>query len=385
MRNHRGLARLAGRPVSEPGVGEPADASVDGSVDASVETGRQIDAEPDLALASTGVGSMPGSRADESARISAGECPDLPFVVELPDRGPGAEMVGRALGWVQSVAGEFSAELSPQGWRLAAVSSSPAGRVQRRAVTWLRADLDDTLDQLAGFGGTVKIGIAGPLTLAAAVETSRGHRAISDAGLCRDLAAALAASLPPLIAECRSRLATARWILQLDEPALPGVLRGELPRTSGWGHWPPVPAHQAEAWLRASVEAVREAGASAAVHCCGRDDLDTWSVCLGAGVQIMSTPVPVDPDEEHPLGGWLDSGRGWIAGVDVDADPEVSWHRTEQALDRIGIASGGLPQAMSRQLAISPPCGLASAGQPQAIAALRAAADVASAARRTWQ
>lgn len=375
--------------MSDPtrGATSPGDAATDGGapLTETSEGPSQADAEPDLALASTGVGSMPGTRADESARISAGECPDLPFIVELPDRGPGAEMVGRALGWIQSVTGEFTAELSPHGWRLAPVASAPAGRVQRRAVTWLRADLDDSLDELAGFDGTVKIGIAGPLTLAATVETSRGHRAISDAGLCRDLSEALAASLPPLIAECRSRLATARWIVQLDEPALPGVLLGALPRTSGWGHWPPVPAHDAEAWLRTCVDAIANSGATAAVHCCGRDAVEVWDACVGAGVRIMSTPVPANPGEEHPLGQWLDSGRGWIAGVDVDTDPQAAWGRTEQALDRIGIASGGLPQTMSRQLAISPPCGLASRSQPDAVAALRSASAVSTVARRTWQ
>ena len=44
---------------------------------------------------STGVGSMPGTDPHEAAAVVAGEVPDLPHLVELPGRGPGADLVGR--------------------------------------------------------------------------------------------------------------------------------------------------------------------------------------------------------------------------------------------------------------------------------------------------
>lgn len=338
-----------------------------------------------LACQGTGIGSLGGSRPDEAARISVGECPDLPFLPELPDRGPGAEMIGRALGWTHAVTGEFAAQLSPHGWQLEQVASAPAGRVLRRASQWLRTDLDDFAAELQGYEGVVKLAMAGPVTLASTVETHRGHRAVSDPGLCRDLSSALADAVAALVAEFRSRLPQARIVVQLDEPALPAAVGGLLPRTSGWGRWEPVPEHQAETWLGASVDAIRAASAEPAVHCCGPDVPALWSIAGGAGVRLISVPVPEVPDEDHPLGQWLDSGRAWIAGIDaVSSSPEAEWQRVLQALDRIGITSGTLGEELRDRLAFSPECGLASLTVPAAVRALGAVEQTAQLARRTW-
>src|ERR1700678_1637273 len=43
----------------------------------------------------TGIGSMPGENPMEAARTVADELPDLPYLAELPDRGPGADVIGR--------------------------------------------------------------------------------------------------------------------------------------------------------------------------------------------------------------------------------------------------------------------------------------------------
>ena len=44
----------------------------------------------------TGMGSMPGTDVVQTCRMVFGELPDLPFLPELPGRGPGADMTGRA-------------------------------------------------------------------------------------------------------------------------------------------------------------------------------------------------------------------------------------------------------------------------------------------------
>ena len=46
--------------------------------------------------AATGVGSWPGSSAREAAEVVVGELHTLTHLVELPDRGVGADMIGRA-------------------------------------------------------------------------------------------------------------------------------------------------------------------------------------------------------------------------------------------------------------------------------------------------
>jgi hypothetical protein len=58
---------------------------------------------PDLpwpAGSATGIGSMPGTDVAEAQRIVLGELPGLPHLVELPDRGPGADLLGRGAGFL---------------------------------------------------------------------------------------------------------------------------------------------------------------------------------------------------------------------------------------------------------------------------------------------
>ena len=43
----------------------------------------------------TGVGSMPGTDRAEAIAMVLGELPDLPYLPELPGRGPGADLTGR--------------------------------------------------------------------------------------------------------------------------------------------------------------------------------------------------------------------------------------------------------------------------------------------------
>ena len=64
----------------------------------------------------TGVGSMPGTDPLETMRLIVGELPDLPFLAELPGRGPGADLTGRTA----AMLAELPAETTPRGWRLAA-------------------------------------------------------------------------------------------------------------------------------------------------------------------------------------------------------------------------------------------------------------------------
>ena len=71
----------------------------------------------------------------EAARMVAGELPELPHLVELPDRGAGADIDrpgGRPAG------GHLPAEVVPSGWRI----SRRPGRDTRRAKDFLAVGLD---------------------------------------------------------------------------------------------------------------------------------------------------------------------------------------------------------------------------------------------------
>ena len=149
----------------------------------------------------TGIGSLPGTDPVESLRLILGELPDLPHLPELPERGPGAEMIGRGAVLLT----ELPVEIQPSGWRLA----SHPGRDLRRARDLLERDLD-VLEELAGtHQGAFKVQVAGPWTLAAALELPSGHRVVSDHGATRDLAESLAEGLRTHLADLARRLPSA--------------------------------------------------------------------------------------------------------------------------------------------------------------------------------
>nr|MBA2699309.1 methionine synthase [Nocardioidaceae bacterium] len=205
----------------------------------------------------TGVGSMPGDddRAyAEAVRLSLGELPDLPFVPEVPGRGPGAHMTGRALAIVSGI----GADLQPAGWRL----TDASGVDHRRARSQLAQDLDQVEEQAQGYSGTFKAQVAGPWTLAATVEKPRGDKVLSDHGARRDLAQALAEGLLVHVADLKRRLpGVDRLIVQVDEPALPAVLAGMVPTASGFGRHRTVHPPEASAALEAVLGAITAAGA----------------------------------------------------------------------------------------------------------------------------
>src|SRR4051794_39119752 len=109
----------------------------------------------------TGVGSLPGTDVREAVRVVLGELPALPHLPELPGRGPGADMVGRAVGLLPGL----HADVQPAGWRLVDLP----GRDERRAVSWLGEDLDALEELAAGVEGPLKLQACGPVTLAASL------------------------------------------------------------------------------------------------------------------------------------------------------------------------------------------------------------------------
>ena len=80
---------------------------------------------------------------------------------------------------------------------------------------------------MAGIGTTGEGAGPGPITLAASLELGGGHRAITDPGALRDLAASLAEGVARHRAEVARRLSTTVAV-QFDEPLLPAALAGRL-------------------------------------------------------------------------------------------------------------------------------------------------------------
>jgi hypothetical protein len=120
---------------------------------------------------------MPGGDIAQTAQLVFGELTDLPFLPELPDRGPGADITGRAAALLV----DMPVQTTPRGWKLAAAP----GRDSTRAAGYWSQDLD-TLEEVAtGYAGPVKLQVCGPITLAATLElTRRLDPALSDPGAC---------------------------------------------------------------------------------------------------------------------------------------------------------------------------------------------------------
>lgn len=196
----------------------------------------------------SGIGSWPGtSIRDALAQVREILESGLPYLPELPARGPGADLIGRTAGLLV----ELSVDLQPAGWRLV---DRPGRDATRTAALW-REDLDELAEAFDGHEGALKLQVCGPWTLAAGLWLHRGERVIVDEGACRELAASLAEGVREHVAAVRCLVPDALIVLQLDEPSLPTVLAGRLPTASGLGRLPSLDPQVAAAGLRTVLQA----------------------------------------------------------------------------------------------------------------------------------
>ncbi len=327
------------------------------------------------AAVATGVGSMPGSAPLESARIIAGELAEFVHIPELPNRGPGADMVGRTGGLIAGIASSLSLETTPQGWRF----TDAVGREMRRAQSFLGEDLDAVEETTLEYRGPLKSQIAGPWTLAAAIELKTGERALRDLAAVTDIAEALAEAVRLHVAELRRRVPNASAIvLQLDEPTLPAVLAGRIGTASGLSSYSAVDEQIAEAVLRRVVDAARDVDAVVGVHCCSAEiPID---LLRKSGAQFVSLDITFfdqDTSMDDVLGRAWEGGTGILAGS-VSSLPvaDVSDVQASAPLRTILHRLGMDDPTWLAQVAITPTCGLAGATPAWATRALRSCGSV---------
>jgi hypothetical protein len=326
---------------------------------------------------------MPGTDATETLAVVLGELPEFPFLPELPSRGPGADMIGRAAALLV----DLPVETTATGWRLA----ERRGRDLGRATGLLEADLDTLEAAASGYAGTFKIQLCGPWTLAASLALTHSMEpAISDAGAVADLAASLAEGAAAHAADIRRRLPGAEIVVQFDEPALPGVLAGAVPTASGLRRVPAVDEPVAADRLRQVLEAPQ---APAIIHCCAADV--PWSVSASSGARGVSFDLAlVRRADEDAIGELAEAGHGVLIGA-VPANEDHVRRAADgspgdgrrvrprgaqdfatdviRLWDRIGLPLAGL----SGQVVITPACGLAGVSPARARAALTQCQEVA--------
>ncbi|MFD7014519.1 methionine synthase [Streptomyces sp. NPDC059161] len=314
----------------------------------------------------TGVGSMPGGDARETAKTVTGSligadgaAGDFPHLAELPARGPGADMIGRTIGLLVEMYGH----VEPSGWR---VSDRP-GRDTRRARSWLGEDLDALEEFTQGYTGPLKVQAVGPWTLAGALELRSGELSLGDPGACRDLAGSLAEGLRDHLADVRRRVPGARVVLQLDEPSLTAVLRGQIRTASGYRTHRAVDRQVVEAALR-DVVAVHDG--PVVVHSCAPDVPFALLRRAGAAGVSFDFSLLTERDDEQ-LGEAAESGIKLFAGVvpTTDgplSDPAGSVMGVRTLWRRLGLNPGTLGESV----VITPSCGLAGASPAYARSAL---------------
>jgi hypothetical protein len=317
--------------------------------------------------------------------VIAGELPALPHLAELPGRGPGADITGRAAALLIDI----PTEITPRGWRVA----ERPGRDLRRARSYLSSDLDAAEETLDGYQGPLKLQVEGPWTLAAALEQPRSlNPALADPGLVADLTASLAEGLAAHVAEVAKRVPGATIIVQVDEPALTAVSRGSIPTASGLSRVR-VPD---EEFLRDRLRQVTSATSRyTVVHSCGRDV--AFGIIKGAGADGLSLDISQlriqDYDE---LAEAAEAGRGLFLGYTErpgaaqpgpaqagaarpgSAGPASKPGRgTADAIAALWRRLTLPPATLTRQVVVTPSCGLAGCSPAQARDELRRCAEAA--------
>jgi len=300
------------------------------------------------------MGSWPGTDVREALGVvrdllaDPGDSVDgLPYLPELPDRGPGADLVGRGLG----ILVDLPVDLQPSGWRL----TDRPGRDLSQTTAYLRQDLDELAEAFDGWTGRLKLQVAGPWTLAASTWLPRGERVVSDSGATRDLVDSLAEGVRLHVTAVQRLLPGASLVLQLDEPSLPAVIDGRLPTASGYGLVRAVDPQDTLDGLETVLGAAPE-GTRPVVHCCAPDAPIVLLRRTGADLAVDTA---------------LLGPRGW-EGVAVGVEEGMTLYAgsvpTDGTLTRpLAVADRlverwrdlGMPSSELANLVITPACGLA--------------------------
>ncbi|MFE3194772.1 methionine synthase [Nocardia sp. NPDC059240] len=319
----------------------------------------------------TGIGSWPGTDPREAAATVVGELGQLPHLVELPARGVGADMLGR----VSALLVDMRFDSTTRGYRLAA----RPGTVARRAHDLLRTDLDALeeaweIGGFAGSGHSVKVQVAGPLSVAAEVELPMGHRILTDSGALRDLSESMAEGIANHVAEVGKRLG-AQVLLQIDEPDLTAVLDGTLKGVSVLNTVRAMPEPEALHVLDTLI--ARQSVPVVAHTCSDKPSLRFLRKSSAAAVSFdLATIGTANLDS---IGELLDGGKHLVLGLVPTAPPAkpITWREVAEPgvrlMDRLGFPR----RLLAEQVLVSPACGLAGAPLTWAREALSLAAETA--------
>jgi len=302
----------------------------------------------------SGTGSWPGSAARQAAEVVVGELgAALAHLVELPARGVGADIVGRAGALLIDVA----IDTVPRGYRVAA----RPGAVTRRAASLLDEDIDALEEAwetagLRGSGRPIKVQAPGPITLAAELELANGHRAITDLRAVHDIAASLAEGVAAHRASVSRRLDTP-VVVQFDEPSLPAAVAGRLTGVTALSPVAPIDETLATTMLDICAAA---AGAEVSVHCCGT--ALPWKALQHSNIGAVSVDDgTLEAADLDAIAEFVESGRAIVLGVVSSSTPPRLPAVEEVAAAVVAVTDrlGFTRSALRDRIGITPACGLA--------------------------
>ncbi|HVX17554.1 MAG TPA: hypothetical protein VHA73_05935 [Acidimicrobiales bacterium] len=291
----------------------------------------------------TSIGSLPHVDPAAAVAFELAQHPELPAAPTLPTRTPFESMLVQA-GWgVPGVSFTDDGALVVQPSQLD--PDAPTDDVElvgEPFATW-RAFCEAV--GASGRQGPVKLQLTGPVTFGLA---------LLDGGAPLDVAFRVAATAVRDRVQALVGLARRSFgvpiVLFLDEPALAGGLRAELP----------IDADTTIDLLSAALAAV-ERHAVTGVHCCGPAD---WRLVLNAGPQVLS--LPVDAGAAGAAGAFSQflEGGGWVAWGAVPTAAPLGeragryWKLLSGQWCEL-VQGGCDPVQLRRQALLTPECGLA--------------------------
>lgn len=298
----------------------------------------------------TGIGSLPHCDPGEAVDFVLRHTPRLPFAPSLPARSRREGMVAQAASGITGieVTSEGSLVIDERAIDPAAPLLDPT--FSSDAFVGLRA----FLTSVAETTGPIKVSITGPVTLGVAL-----HAAGLDADLAFRVAGATTrARARALLDLVEQRVPQSHTVVFVDEPSLVALTERSFPIG-------PLDAVDLVSGTLADIETRATAG----LHCCGPAD---WKLVLQAGPQVLS--LPVDGGQAELAGGTLADHLergGWIAWGAVPTDRPVGstverlWRQLSLLWCDL-VAAGCDPVRLRTQALITPACGLATHGVPQA-------------------
>lgn len=297
----------------------------------------------------TAIGSLPHYDPGEAVDFVLRHLPRLPAAPTLPARSVREGMIAQAADGLRGVVVDEDGSLEVDASALDPTDPLIDAGFGSDAWVGYRAFLSAVADR----DGPVKFQLTGPVTLGVAL-----HLAGVDPALAFEVAgAAVRARARALTTWVGSRAPQATQVVFVDEPSLVGLVDPAFPVDPG-----------AAVDLVSGVLAVLEPAAVTGLHCCGDAD---WRLALQAGPQILSLPLGCALEQAGgTVAGFLERG-GWIAwgAVPTDGPLGTTVERQWRALSAAwcGLVRDGCdPVRLRTQAMITPVCGLAQHGVPQA-------------------